>query len=95
VERRFTIVARKRAGNRVRVTARVTGGKCGARVTLRRQVNCGKTERYGTAKLGRGGTFTIALPLAKPAGGVALYRAFAPIAGGTTFTLPIAVTPSG
>jgi predicted outer membrane repeat protein len=95
VERRFTIVARKRAGSRVRVTARVTGGKRGARVTLRRQVSCGRTERYGTAKLGKGGTFTIALPLAKPAEGVALYRAVAPIAGGTTFTLPIAVTPSG
>jgi predicted outer membrane repeat protein len=95
VERRFTIVARKRAGSRVRVTARVAGGKRGATVTLRRQVGCGRTERYGTARLGKGGRFTIALPLATAAESVALYRAVAPIAGGTTFTLPIAVTASG
>jgi hypothetical protein len=95
IERRFTIVARKRAGSRVRVTARVTGGKRGARVTLRRQISCGKTARYGAAKLGKSGRFTIALPLPTAAEGVALYRAVAPIAGGTTFTLPIAVTPSG
>jgi predicted outer membrane repeat protein len=95
VERRFAIVSRKRSGNRVHVTARVAGGKRGAHVTIRSQVSCGKTERYGTAKLGRGGTFTIALPLPTAAEGVALYRAVAPIAGGTTFTLPIAVTASG
>jgi hypothetical protein len=95
IERRFTIVARKRAGNRVRVTARVTGGRRGATVTLRRQVSCGRSERYGTAKLGKGGTFTIALPLPTGDEGVALYRAVAPIAGATTFTLPIAVTASG
>jgi predicted outer membrane repeat protein len=95
VERRFAILSRKRVGNRVRVTARVAGGRRGAKVTLRRQVSCRKAERYGTARLGKGGRFTIALPLARAAEGVALYRAVAPIAGGTTFTLPIAVTRSG
>jgi hypothetical protein len=95
LERRFVVVARKRAGNRVRVTARVVGGKRGATVTLRRQVTCKKAERYGTAKLGKGGRFTIALPLPSAAEGIALYRAVTPIAGGTTFTLPIAVTASG
>lgn len=95
VERRFAILSRKRAGTRVRITARVTGGKRGATVTLRRQVSCGKTARYGTARLGRGGRFTIALPLPSAREGIALYRAVAPIAGGTTFTLPIAVTASG
>jgi hypothetical protein len=95
VERRFAILSRKRTGNRVRVTARVAGGRRGATVTLRRQVSCRKTERYGTARLGKGGRFTIALPLPTATDAVALYRAVAPIAGGTTFTLPIAVTPSG
>jgi hypothetical protein len=95
LERRFVIVARKRAGSRVRVTARVAGGRRGATVTLRRQVSCKKTERYGTAKLGKGGRFTIALPLPSVAEGIALYRAVTSISGGTTFTLPIAVTASG
>jgi predicted outer membrane repeat protein len=95
VQRRFVVLARKRAGNHVRVTARVIGGKRGAKVTLRRQVSCGQAARYGTAKLGKGGTFTIALPLPTADEAVALYRAIAPIAGGTTYTLPIAVTPSG
>jgi hypothetical protein len=95
IQRRFTVVARKRAGNRVRVTARVEGAKPGATVSLLRQIGCGKTARYGRAKLGKGGTFTIALPLPTAADGVALYRAVSPIAGGRTYTLPIAVTATG
>jgi hypothetical protein len=95
IQRRFTIVARKRAGHRVRVTARIEGAKRGTTVTLRRQIGCGKSARYGTARVGKGGKFTIALPLPTAADGVALYRAIAPIPGGRTYTLPIAVTASG
>jgi hypothetical protein len=95
LERRFVVLSRVRQRKRVRVTARVVGGKRGATVTIRRQVSCKKTERYGRAKLGRDGRFTIALPLPSAADGVAFYRALAPIPGGSTFTLPIAVTTKG
>ena len=95
LERRFVVLSRERHGKRVRVTARVVGGKRGATVTIRRQVSCKKTERYGSAKLGRHGRFTIGLPLPSAADSVAFYRARARIPGGSTFTLPIAVTTKG
>jgi hypothetical protein len=60
---------------------RKAGGKRGATVTILGQVRGEKTKRYGCAKLGRHGRFTIALPLAWAADGVALYRALAPIHG--------------
>jgi Bacterial Ig-like domain (group 3) len=95
LERRSVILSRARHGKRVRVTARIVGGRRGATVRIRRQVGCQKTTAFGRARLGRHSRFTISLPLATAAEGVTFYRALARTRRGSTFTLPIAVTTKG
>jgi len=96
LQRRFSIVSRRVKGKTVVVIARVTGRSAvGKKVTLSRQVSCKAGRSVTTAKVARSGRFTFALPLPPAGSPVVIYRATAPLGGGTTYTLPIAVGPKG
>jgi len=95
LERRFVILRRRLVGSRVVIDARVIGARRGSRATIRRSTSCTKRTTIATVRVGAGGRITMTLPLPSAAEGVAIFTATSRVGGGRTFTLPIAVTPSG